>query len=181
MRSSDAMKPLQTSLTVLLSLLVLSMPSAAFAGDEIPDGDDDGLPVITSWGDPPSADVNGETGGAGLLETVAAQACWGHFYTVQDTADGAQYSGYTQCNGPHYLEIRIALYRWDSDLGAYRYITSVSNARFAWYVVAIDAEPCTSQLSTRYKMRAFPTMDGIQMAGYAGWSDPFTITCRVPF
>ena len=112
---------------------------------------------------------------------ATAQECWGHFNSVQETADGAQYSGYTQCNGPHELTIRVALYRWNANTGQYVFISSVYNARLAWYVIAIDAEPCNSQHSTRYKMRVFPTMDGVQMIGYAGWSDPFTITCRVPW
>lgn len=161
---------------------LLLLPSPSFAGDRAaPDADGDGLPVVTQWGDGAFSEYARSTKGETGESAAAAQACVGEFGEVQETADGAQYGGWTQCNGPHELTLRMALYRWDASTESYRFLASVYNSRFAWYVGAVGAEACDSQLFTRYKMRAFPTMDGIQMEGYAGWSEPFTISCRVYF
>jgi hypothetical protein len=109
-------------------------------------------------------------------------ACEGHCSSIREVPNGTvEYGGYTQCLEPHQLGLMIALWRWFPSSSSWKLVDSVSAGRFGWLDNAVGDRVCANQTSTKYRMQAFPTVDGVQIAGYAGYSPATTLTCRLAY
>lgn len=137
-------------------------------------------PIVTGWSSA-DTDVPGASDSQALSATsTAASTCLGHFSPIQRINNTIQYGGWTQCDEPHYLELKIVLWRYIDTSRTWKLVNSVDNARTAYLVNAVNDPPCVpTSKSHYYRMQTYPKVDGVAMVGYAGYSESVVIPCRV--
>ena len=112
---------------------------------------------------------------------AAAVECWGEFNTLREVNSAIEYGGYTQCRNPHDLYLKIDLQKRNKSTGAWGKVFSATNVRFGWIVNVFRDVSCSGSTSQKYRMKAFPTMDGVAMVNYGDVSDVKELSCNIAF
>ena len=113
--------------------------------------------------------------------TESRAECWGYFGVLRKVNSNIEFNAYTQCSEPHVLTLKVNLERRNKKNGRWRDVYRASGYRHGWILNVFRERPCSGSAAHSYRMRAFPTMDGVPMPQWGTRSDPVTVNCHIRF
>ena len=110
-------------------------------------------------------------------------ACWGYFSDPVKVSGTLQYGGWTQCDDPQDLFLKIDLWEYfpAERIGQrWKLVDWGRNTRFGCLVNVVEDPECINNKDHRFKMQAWPTVNDVAMPQWGKYSDIFEMACKVP-